>query len=448
MIPALLLLLMAFPATILTYSYANRRTSNELITVHLTMFLLEMFLYGAAWIAYVDHEELDLDLVALIGILLNVYVGVVLLLSRVVVRFSGIIRYAALAIPDEHILLGLGGWLFFKGILFSRYGAAVFGSLDARRLAGVPQSWLDLDRLLLWPAWGAYFLYIIKPRKGRFPQFTLLASAAFLFINLFFENNGGGKRLMLVTALLFVVVRPAQRRTKLKNLSLWCVAIVVASSMASYYQSVRVNFGHLVDGLQNEKDVTWSELTTAFIPEPENGFVADFENREAPISLLYDLTKAELDGASAKGAVIGQVLQNVLPNGLFVKQFADEDGAISLAFNLPAIDLATTTLAVLQAETNVLAYILTPLLYVAMFWAYLWLLSRRMREVRYSLITSIEVLAILGASVFTALNIESGLTTTLEIFRDLFGFLGVAFLAGLVVGLSQRYYPELQAPRR
>jgi hypothetical protein len=432
MSPALLLFLAALPISAAIYVYGSRPCRNQIVTLYLVLFALQMFVYGILAVE-LSHQEFSTELMLVVGALLYIYVGSTILAAKLTTNYTRVINLVAFAIPDEHLAAGLGGWLAVKLALYVLYGASVFGALGARVHAGVPQSLVDLDRSLLWLAWGAYYLCVMRFRSGSLIRPTFCLFVAFLLVNLFLENNGGGKRLLVNTAIVFLLFNPIYYTSSIRMAICWLVLLVLTPAAANYYESVRGNFAEMVRHAQVRDDLTWNELESGFAPREGAGVSEELKIRDAPFVLIYDITRSELeDGKLARGALINQVAQNVLPGGMFNKRVRDEDSVLSDIFNLPAVDLATTALAVIQAETFLFAYVVTPVIYILLFWIYLRLLATRVTVNAPTLWQSIENLAIVGVLMISAVEIETGLTGLLAALRDLTGILGVGYVFRLV----------------
>jgi hypothetical protein len=250
-----------------------------------------------------------------------------------------------------------------------------------------------------------------------------------LLLNLFLENNGGGKRLLLTTAIIFLLFHPHYSGSKIRMAIMWILFLTLVPIGANYYERVRGNFGEVTRRAQAGDDLTWDGLASALVPRQGAGVEEELKGRDAPIVLLYDITRVELqEGKMARGALVGQVVENVLPSGMFNKHVEDEDSILSAIFNLPAVDLATSALAVIQAETFLFAYVVTPVIYVLLFGVYLQLLATRMTIKTPGLWNSIESLAIVGVLLIAAVEIETGLTGLLAALRDLMGIIGIGYL--------------------
>ena len=194
----------------------------------------------------------------------------------------------------------------------------------------------------------------------------------FFVVNLLFESNGGGKRVLITTALFYLLAPAKGISMRLKSVIivfLVCTGIVVASN---YYEATRRNFGNLIQNENKSTFLEWTQVYSAFQVDYDRGSLAEeLRGREFPVSLLYELTEAQETFGLAKGAVARQVIENILPNGLFDKHYENENTVLSRLFKLPETDLTKSSLAVIQAETSIMAYLLTPLLYLTLIGLYL-----------------------------------------------------------------------------
>ena len=424
-IQTILFLFAALPPLALIAEVLRRRGANELVTLHLAMFWLEMFAYGTLSIAIGEHREYRTALLLFVALLLGVYVVATLVLEVSLRKYSGLSTYVMEALRTEYIGALLLCWLAIKAALYASYGAAVFGATDERELAGVPIAWVDLDLFMIWPAWGAYFAYLVHQRMRSRLDWVLPIWLLFLAIEILVDNSGGGKRVLIVSALVFLVIggnhKPMTSRVVMVALSTLCITGLAAN----YYEGMRSSFSELVSTSKENRFTDW----TAFFanlssPAERAGAAEEIQNRQTPLDLLYEITRAEFDGQFTHGELTAQVVNNLLPNGLFEKHFEDEDEILSSAFDFPDDDYATSTLAIVQAETFVFGYALTPALYVTVFYLYLAVMMRLCRaashgeEINFSMIQSLMVATLMGGAITSATAIEGSPTEILAIGRN------------------------------
>ena len=416
-------------ALVLSFLFRSRHIRHELVGLHLVMFVLEMFTYGALWVDYSQHDELDGTVLALVLVQLFVYVACTLWFGQSVRSYSGKVLLATLAVRDRDVAVGLGIWLALKALLYVWYGNDVLVGLDERVTGGVPRSLVDLDRFLFWIAWGAYYSYAIRIRPRDLLSMAGILVILFLIGNLFLENSGAGKRLLISTGVLIIYFRFEAGSVTVQTAIAYVLLVCGIVAGASYYEKVRSNFAELVRVSPGRGTMTWSEFKEAFIPISEHDLAEDLRGREAPITLLYGLSVGQMEGTAAEGRVAKQVLANLVPGGIGDKHFEDDDTEIGEAFDFPEEDLTTTVVAVVQSEIWVAAYVVTPALYVFLFWLYCHWLGNRERASGTSPLVSFENMALLGGAFTTALSIESGLTDVLGNLRDVTGIL----VAGWIV---------------
>ena len=420
--------MLGLTALILAFLFMSRRR-HELVGLHLAMFTLEMLAYGALWVEYSQHDELDGTVLALVLALLCVYIGCTLWFGRRLRHYSGGVLLASLAVRDWEVAVGLGLWLTVKTLLYAWYGNDVLAALDERVSGGVPRALVDLDRFLFCIAWGAYYSCVIRIRPRDMFSLRGILLILFLIGNLFLENSGAGKRLLISTGVLIAYFRAGTDTLTVRKAIAWGLLVCGIVAGSSYYEKVRSNFAELVRASPSRGAVRWTEFIEAFIPRSEHDLAADLRTRDAPIELLYSLSMRQIEeDRAAGGKVATQVLANLVPGGIGDKQFEDDDTEIGEAFNFSEDDLATTVVAVIQSEIWVAAYVLTPALYVFLFWLYCYFLSSRDQTARRPLLASLESMALLGGAFTTALSIESGLTDVLGRFRDVAGILVAAWI--------------------
>jgi hypothetical protein len=420
----------ALSVLFLAFLFRSPQGRQELIGLHLVMFVLEMFAYGALWVGYAQHEEVDGAIIAQVLVLLCVYIASTLWLGRLLRRYASSVVLATLVLRDRDVAVGLGLWLTLKALLYAGYGNDALLGLNDRVVAGVPRLLVDLDRFLLWIAWGAYYSYILRARPRDLFSKAGMFVILFVLIDLFFENGGGGKRLVISTGVVILYLRGDSVTPR----KAWAGAVLVCAMIVAmgYYEKVRSNFSELVFASADRSAVTWTEVKEAFIPRAKRQVAEELQIREAPIALLYALRIAQSDGIVAGGLVAKQILANLIPGGVWEKHFEDEDAVITETFNFPEEDLPTTSVAVFQTELSVAAYILTPGLYVFLFWLYCYCLRNRIGIAGVSLLGALENMAILGGAFTTALSIENGLTGVLGTLRDVAGILVVGWIVRVI----------------
>ena len=403
-----MMLVMGAIPLVAIYAYISRVRFNEFVALHLIMFWLEMFFYGAIWIGFgeISHKLSAVLLFMLTG-LLCVYVGCTLALASPLRKYSGITGLIISQLLPRNTALPLLVWLIVKAVLYFCYGTAVFGANDRREFLGVPVIWVGIDSLLLLPAWGGFFAFVVRLRLLRKIDWTILPLwILFFVVNLLFESNGGGKRVLITTALFYLLAPAKGISMRLKSVIivfLVCTGIVVASN---YYEATRRNFGNLIQNENKSTFLEWTQVYSAFQVDYDRGSLAEeLRGRESPVSLLYELTEAQETFGLAKGAVARQVIENILPNGLFDKHYENENTVLSRLFKLPETDLTNSSLAVIQAETSIMAYLLTPLLYLTLIGLYLRTFVS-FSFTKNSLIRTIELSTLLGALANTAAQIR------------------------------------------
>jgi hypothetical protein len=401
-------------------SYISRSRFNEFVAIHLIVFWLEMFFYGAIWIVFREtYSPLSTALLFVIACLLCVYVACTFAFASPLRKYSGLAHLLICGLSPACMAAPLVAWLAVKGALYWSYGTTVFGANDAREVMGVPIIYVGLDSGLLLPAWGAFFAFLVRFRLFRTRDFAILPLwVLFLVVNLFFENNGGGKRVLITAALMYLFAPARPVRLTFRSILSLLLALTLTVVGANYYEETRTNFGTFLDTNQGAAFPQWADVYNAFQPRDQHGtLTTELQGRESPLALLYDLTEAQRLSGLAHGVIVRQIMENTLPNGLFTKNYENEGVMLSRLFKLPDVDLAKSSLAVLQAETFILAYMLTPLLYIALMYIYYraFLVCSRGGK---GVIQGFALSVILGAIVNTAAQIEGTPTALFAIFRE------------------------------
>jgi hypothetical protein len=209
---------------------------------------------------------------------------------------------------------------------------------------------------------------------------------------------------------------------------------------ANYYEHVRINVSEVLSQAKNQQFINWSELESAFIVSPSRSTVLqDLSLRDAPLALLYDITEQQMAyDVFADGRLAEQTLENLLPGGITAKHFENEDTLLSEIFNVPYTDLAKSSLAIVQAETGIAAYVITPVLFLGLMYVYLYLLAVRYESAVHSegvngYGSALEILALIGGAITTATFVENAPTGLLAIGRNVLGLLiGIAVTRTIV----------------
>jgi hypothetical protein len=198
-----------------------------------------------------------------------------------------------------------------------------------------------------------------------------------------------------------------------------CVVFV----MRGLYEGVRNNFRDML--LTDQSYDSSVDMVEALVAPPDqkrNAFDLvgkDVQTRQAPIFLLVELTeRSHLAG----GAFVSQAFYNAIPSALGKTVSRHENDVLADAMEFPFNDYPWTLLSEMQAETSALAAILTPLLYVGLFWLY-WAVIARWRGRSEML-----VLVAIGIVVFEAGQVHMMLTSTLVYLRALGIYLAASFV--------------------
>jgi hypothetical protein len=162
--------------------------------------------------------------------------------------------------------------------------------------------------------------------------------------------------------------------------------------------------------------------------------------REAPLSLLYDITNAQGEVGVVHGIMAVQTVENLLPDGVFNKHFQNEDLLLSELFGLPQIDLPKSVLAITQTELWLFAYLATPIMFLSLLYVYLRLLTWRYVGMIYQLSGHrdlgycVEILTLIGGAVATATCIENTPAALFVTCRNVVAMLFVVHVLRLSIG--------------
>jgi uncharacterized membrane protein YhaH (DUF805 family) len=156
----------------------------------------------------------------------------------------------------------------------------------------------------------------------------------------------------------------------------------------------------------------------------------NFQQRTPPVWLLEQITDRP---KLAAGAFVSQSIQNAIPSALGDKRFRTEDEVLKDTLDFPEDDYPFTMLSVMQAETSVLAVLLTPLIYLGLFWLS-WTVIARWRGRSEML-----VLVAIGIAIFEAGEVQTGLSTLWVYLRTLSIYLAGGFVLWHLLPQKQRY---------
>jgi hypothetical protein len=118
-------------------------------------------------------------------------------------------------------------------------------------------------------------------------------------------------------------------------------------------------------------------------------------------------------GTIAGGSVLFQSIINVIPQIIYRgKKYVNIDTVLSGLYGFPDTDLTDTLLVIIQSETHLLAYIITPILM-------LFMLSLARSSILNNYNNKIFVLSVLGFIFVCISQIETTLDTLLSSVRDI-----------------------------
>jgi hypothetical protein len=411
-------------AAILAYILASRY--NELIALHLTVFWSQFFAYGAMWIR---TNQLSFRfpgrMMLLLAFELTVYCGVFLILGNSMRKFAQTVSEAALGVRARTILFWIGLSLGFHIYLLSTYGVvALILYAKVAESAGMPSYLNYLNELFSIPAWGAVFCCSVQVAYRRFRIYHLLA-IAYVVMHLFVDMGAGKTDVLLVVcvAILFGRQRPFRLswRAVCGTMTAACLLFVIWN----FYESIRSNFRGLLisGGTQNYDSVL--DMAGALV---NNGgeqkrtldlLSKDIQGRPAPIYLLTEIAERS---HLAEGAFITQGLSNVTPSFFSEKTYRHENEVLSDTMEFPFDDYPWTLLSEMQAEVSALAMVLTPLIYLGLFWIYWYVIDRWRGRSEMLILTAV------GIVVFEAGQTHTFLTAVLSHLRAFTIFLSASFV--------------------
>ena len=366
-------------------------------TTHLIIFLLEIFAYKAVSLYLHPQRPADIDLVALLCLLLLAYMVVFRVGAALIIRSDGVadtvIAFAE-QVPIRSIAVWLLVWLTVKAYLVWRYGPLVaFQMITLAKVSGVPYADEMLSCLVIYPALGSIFVYIIQigcdPAKLLTPITVLALPVAAIFI--LTGEVGGARRFAALLAVVFALTFVSKRRFEVspKTVAGGFGLGLLVLAFAGYYQRIRTNAPEVfAESLHRPlSSFSYLELGEALLIPTDHNDVSNavalrqnLEQRDPPFDVLYRITEVQTRdyGRLALGRLLRQTLINVTPSPFLAdKKYVDADDILSDLYSFGHEDLDTTILAELQAEMHFLGYLVTPLLYLALLGMFLRLLDSR-----------------------------------------------------------------------
>ena len=432
--------MLSLPALAIVLTYLLRSRYNELIALHLAVFWTQFFAYGWVWLLGQPSFRFPGWIMLLLGFELTVYSGAFVVLAGPMRRFVNTVSGAALEVLPRMLLLwitlSMGAYLY----IISTYGVLVLiPTADVAESAGMPSYLTYLNGLLAVPAWGGVFCCCIRLAYRRFHPIQLVA-LAYVLMHMLVEGNGGKRQILLVVAVvaLFGLRRPLRItwRAVAGVMATACVLFV----MWGLYEGVRNNLRDIL--FVGQRYDSGVDLIEALVTPPKErrdivGAVVEknLQTRTAPIWLLEQLAEQP---NLAGGAFISQSFQNVIPSAFGKTQTLHENDILSDKLDFPSDDQPWTMLNEMQAETSAFAALLTPLLYVGLFWLY-WSVIARWRGR-----SDMLMLVAIGIVVFEAGEVQTTLTATLVYLRTLSIYLA---FGSVLWHLRQNVRPIASSPR-
>ena len=340
----------------------------------------------------------------LLSVELIFYGGILILLSVPFRHYACTVSDAALGIRPLALFLWIVPSVSLSMYIVATYGfLALIPDASIASSAGLPSWLVYLNVFLLVPAWGAVYCCSVRFAHGRFHAVQLLA-AVFVVSRMIFEA-GAGKRYFLIVcmvAALFGRRRPYQINRRVIAGGLVAASLVFATW--AWYEGVRRNLNMT---LGRSYDSSFDMIGDVLTPSAENSAVdsivtKELEQRTPPIWFLVQVV--QLPDLS-HGAFISQSIKNVLPNVFAdVKRYQHENDVFADVFQFPYDDYPWTLMTEMNAEVSALSVVLTPLMYVGLFWL-CWSLIDRWRDRSPTI-----VLATIGVAVFASGEVQTQLT--------------------------------------
>jgi hypothetical protein len=419
---AFLWVMLSLPPLVIILTYIFRSCYNELIAIHLTIFWAQLFGYGAIWlVTNQESSQFPTWIILLLGFELSVYFGAFVILGRPLRRFVRTISEAALEVRARVLLF----WIVLSAglhiFILATYGViALVLYADVAQSAGMPSYLRYLNELLAIPAWGAVFCCCIQVAYRRFRLIHLFA-VAYVLMRLFVEGGGGKSEMVLVVAVVALFGRHRPLRITWRVMSGAMATVFVLFAIWGLYEGVRHNLRSMFfTGQRYDSSVDMVEGLVTTQGGDSFGLVEkNVEGRAAPIFLLAKLTERP---HLAGGAYVLQAFYNVIPSALGKTETRHENEVLADAMEFPFDDYPWTLLSEIQAETSALAALLTPLLFLGLFWLH-WSVIARWRGRSEML-----VLVAIGIVVFEAGQVQMMLTTILVYLRALGIYIAARFV--------------------
>jgi hypothetical protein len=332
------------------------------------------------------------------------------------------------------LALSMIPWLVFRIYLLIKYGAASFQLLALRQEVDASYLEASLNTLLLYPALGAFFAYIIKavfdPRTLLNPLITALSSFIFLFVCLFSELLSS-RRFMFSILVLIGLILVYRQEASLKMLRprifmMGGLLGLITLALAEFYQQIRYNlFEPEFLSLINEGDILSiaravfvyftleASVQHTVVPVESFATVENLMERFSPFQVMYAISERQIDDfTTTNGRILLQSFYNVIPSAFLpLKETKNADEFIAEAYDLEDTDLPTGILSSFQSDISWAAFVLTPLLMVVLISGY--------KKLLLSSQDSLSKLVLLGLCILTATYVEALFDAVLVNLRDL-----------------------------
>ena len=386
--------------------------------------------------AWANDTGNDSSIYIFVHLLLLVYLAIYLLFAAIWSSPSETdTLFASIrSLTTKTLALSMLPWLIFRIYLLAKYGAASFQLLALRQEVDASYLEASLNTLLLYPALGAFFAYVIKgvfdPRSLLQPLITALSLFIFLFVCLFGELLSSRRFMfsILVLIALALVYRQGAPNPILRPRILIMAGFLglITLALAEFYQQIRFNlFEPEFLSLVNEGDI-FSIARAVFVyftlepsvqhtvvPVESFATVENLTERFSPFQVMYAISERQIDNPiTTNGQIFFQSFYNVIPSAFLpLKETKNADEFIAQAYDLEDTDLPTGILASFQSDISWAAFVLTPLLMVMIIAGY--------KKLLLSSQDSLSKLVLLGLCILTATYIEALFDAVLVNLRDL-----------------------------
>jgi hypothetical protein len=413
---------LSLPALVLVANYVLRWRYNELMAIHLLVFWGQFFAYGVLWLSGQPNFFFPEWAIVYLAFELTVYCGLFYILAPLVSKHAYDVSNAALEVPTWTLLAWIAPSVTLSIFIVASYGVvALIPYANIAESAGLPSWLVYLNLALIAPAWGAVYCCAVRFAHRRFHPIQLLA-LGFVVGRMFFET-GQGKRYVLIFCLVAALFRRERPYRVTGRIILNAtIAAILIFAMWSWYEGIRRNMGGMLMGgkaYDSAFDAIGDIITPSESAPTTNLVTRDVVTRVPPIWFLLQILQLPDLG---HGEYVTHAIQNVVPSIAGDKQFENENDVLANTTDFPAEDYPWTLLTELQAETSVWAVLLTPPIYIFLFW-FSWVVIARWRG-RSNMI----VLVAIGVAIFLGGEVQNHLSKMFADLRMLAIYIALGFV--------------------